>query len=144
MNKKAGVSIAVVFLVLATLILVVSALFYFNIKKQDYTRKIYSGTYLEEIYSEEEWIISYIREIVAEVSEQADSGENFVELFNKRLSERPYEKQGVEIKLGDVRFEDGNFIVNTEIGINQGFGQDENSILIEYKILKTFINKKTY
>ncbi len=76
-NKKAGMEISVVLLVIATLVLSGFVLLTFYTKQKSMQEKIYATKFLEDIYSKEEIVNFYINNVL----------ENSVKDFNKEDGE---------------------------------------------------------
>lgn len=88
-NKKGGMEISIVLLVLATLILSTFALYTFYTKQKSMQEKIYITKFLEDIYSKEEQINFYIDNILEKSAKdfnKEDSEEKLIENFTRELS----------------------------------------------------------
>ena len=143
MNKKASASIAVVLLVIFTVLLTTITLYYFNISEQKIQRVIYFGTYLEGVYSDEQTASNYLQDIVDEVGAIAKDETEFISLFNQKIAQTDYFRNKVDVTLEKVIFEKGIFNVEIELVFRKETGENKNHVEIEYKVKKTFINKKT-
>ena len=143
MNKKGGVPISVVLLVVATLILVITALFIFNTRVSNIDKEIKSSVFLEDIYSTEielDFVVEQVFDfcIVSFVSE-----EEFKSCFIERLGLFKLSGEYVIKELGQVEgqvddklvLRDGLLSGNFEFVIDKEF---ENSFEVEYKYEKEF------
>jgi len=78
-NKKGVMHISIVIFVIAVLLLTMTSLVVFNVKKSNADTKIYSGIELQKVYTEAEIVGFYLKEIAS----KADSAESFKILFNE-------------------------------------------------------------
>lgn len=85
-NKKAGMGLSIVLLVLATLILTAFALYTFYTKQSLIEEKIYATRFLEDMYSKEAQINFYIDNILEEAAESSEGREGgLVDNFKTEL-----------------------------------------------------------
>ncbi len=94
MRNKKAMSIAVVFLVLATLVLTVFSLFVFNTRANNLSKPI-ELTSLEGVYSREDSVNFYINEIMEKSVESGISQDSFIINFLAEL--RKYKINGVYV-----------------------------------------------
>ncbi len=137
-NKKAGVSISIVLLVLATLILVISSLFYFHIRADDLTGDISSAVFLEEIYSKEVKLNFYLENVFDKCSENFVSEEEFVNCFIEKIelyggSDIVVEGlEQIEGQLDEIVFDGRKLGIEFDLLIEEDF-EDGLSVSYEYK-----------
>ena len=96
-SKKGTSSIAIVLLVILTLILTITALFYFNVKEKEFNKQINSARLLKDLSSQEELINFYIQDIVERAAKEVSSEKEFVDKLNKEIS--------------NYKFSDGSFAI---------------------------------
>jgi len=88
MNNKmgSGVPIAVVFLVFLSLLLIVTSLFYYNIKQNKLTDEIYEMKIFDEVNSQKLELTFYVQNIVDFAFENSGSREEFLVKMMERLA----------------------------------------------------------
>lgn len=110
-NKKAGMEISIVLLVIATLVLTTFSLYTFYTKQKSIEEKIYITRFLEDIYSKEEIINFYIDNILEKSIKNSSGDENkIIENFKQEL--------------GNYKNKDGKFIVSELSQIEEQVSQD--------------------
>jgi hypothetical protein len=143
MNKKGGVPISVVLLVVATLILVITALFIFNTRVNNIDKEIKSSVFLEDIYSTEIELDFVVEQVFDYCVESFVSEEEFGNCFRERLGLFKLSGEYVIKELGQLEGQvDGGVVFgdevlkgNFEFVIDREF---ENSFEVEYKYEKEF------
>ena len=144
-NKKADIS--VLLLVLMTLILVISALFIFNLNSKKTTAKIIEYNSLNDIYSREKEINFYINDIMERVGSRIDKNKNikdeFIKNFKKELERyknedvfyiKELEQLDSQLISNNVEYADKTIKINFNIHLEKRF---ENIIII-YSYKKEF------
>ncbi|MEK6885732.1 MAG: hypothetical protein AABX17_02090 [Nanoarchaeota archaeon] len=111
-NKKSSMHISIVLFVIFTLVLAMTSIVAFNIKKNTVDSKINSGVEIQKVYSRAEIVEFYLRE----VSSKADSAESFRATFDK------------------LKNSDGNYIMPEFLEIEKMI--DSKHIVVEDKHLK--------
>ena len=144
-NKKADIS--VLLLVLMTLILVISALFIFNLNSKKTTAKIIEYNSLNDIYSREKEINFYINDIMERVGSRIDKNKNikaeFIKNFKKELERyknedvfyiKELEQLDSQLIISNIEYADKTVKINFNIHLEKRF---ENIIII-YSYKKEF------
>lgn len=83
-DKKAGMPIAIMLLVVATLVLVIFTLYSFNVSKNKFGNSIYMTGFLDDVYSKEAMINFYIKSIVENIESPSSAGD-FASKFRQGL-----------------------------------------------------------
>lgn len=149
MNKKAGVPIAIVLLVLAVLALATFTIFSFISGQNKMKSKIYTGNFLSEVYSKEKIINSYVQDIAEKSAESISTKEEFISNFAEEIEDYRHENgeyfagELIQIKsqLVSENIEVANKKVTAvfEISIQNSFEDKGKQIaLAEYKYTKVF------
>ena len=94
MRNKKAMSIAVVFLVLATLVLTAYSLFVFNTRADNLSKPIELAS-LEGVYAKEDSVNFYVNEIMEKSVESGISQDSFITAFLAEL--RKYKINGVYV-----------------------------------------------
>ena len=114
-DKRGVMSISVVVLVVATLLLVVSALFIFNIRQKERLDELHAYIDLDEAYEKSILIDFYLSEIMDEIGENATSEEFNLELDKYQNSSGHYpipELSQAEDMNFEIKFVGGNEFYN--------------------------------
>jgi hypothetical protein len=152
MNKKGGAEISVVILVLMTLLLVISSLFYFSIKENQASENLYSSTFLGPIYSKEVLINFYVQNLVDKSAVGVLTREQFINNFKENLANYKDSKgefflsefNQIEGQLSEERVEiNADFVsIIFDIHITNEIIKDEKSIaLANYDYSRVFEGK---
>lgn len=143
-NKKA-MSLAIAFLVLATLILTVFSLLVFNIRKNDLSGTIGLASF-ERIYAREEVLNFYVEDIMEQSVVNVETEQQFIQNFKETLSHYTYGGEFFLEELNQVREQlmEGNteikeekIFLNLTIKIADYVGDDP-EIYVSYKYVKKF------
>lgn len=145
MNKKADIS--VLLLVLMTLILVVSALFIFNLNSKKVEAKIIEYNSLNDIYSREKEINFYINDIMERIGSRIDKNINikdeFIKNFKKELERyknenvfyiKELEQLESQLIVNNLEYADKTVKINFNIHLEKRF----DNIIIIYSYKKEF------
>ena len=128
-NKKGGVSISVVLIVLFSLIISLISLFYFMTKNNSADASIDETEILEKVYSRQSVLDYYIQNIVDKSAKESVSREKFVDNFKSEienykdgngffapeLEQALNQIDGSEIVVGDKVSVKMNFVIEDEI-----------------------------
>jgi len=147
-DKKAGVSIAVVLLVIATIILSSFAIFSFITKQKNVEEVIY-GNSLQGVYAKESLLNFYIQEIGDRSAKGVSSEANFISNFKIELERyKDADENYLLSELGQlnnqlneesIKLENNQISANFDIEIKDKTLRDGKEILsASYKYAKTF------
>jgi len=143
-NKKA-MSLAIAFLVLATLILTVFSLLVFNIRKNDLSGKIGLASF-ERIYAREEVLNFYVEDIMEKSVVNVETEQQFIQNFKETLSHYTYgreffleELNQVQEQLmgGNIEVKEEKVFLNLTIKIADYVGEDP-EIYVSHTYAKIF------
>ncbi len=150
MNKKGGMSIAIVLLTLFTLILCTYALYMFNTSKRALDEPLVVSSYAENLYVKEVIINFYIQRIADKIGISASKGE-FIENFRKELSKYKFGGNYAVSELGQTESQlkeenvnqiDGKWGIELTIKINDSANINKNDkYKAEYSYKKVFIRR---
>ena len=138
-NRKGAMQISIVLLVIATLILVITSIYFFNIREKNLTKSIVSGSDSEKVYVKQEIVDFYLRRITSRTNTNGNVVMNFqneLYRYKDRNGNYPiiYLKQ-VESQLDSIhiRLEGGKLKVDFDINIpDAGYSEDRLLYLIKY------------
>jgi len=132
-NKKAGMSISIVLLVLATLVLSGYALFTFYTREKSVQEKVYVPRIIEDVYSKEEQINFYLDQIVenAALKTVVFEGESAERIFADSLKKELEESKD---KNGNFPIIELNQIEEQVKEENVEFDEEKGTIAIEFEI----------
>jgi len=146
-NKRGGVSISIVLLVIFTLVLVISSLTYFTTRSSGITKNLGNSFILERVNINVEEINFNIQNIVDRSFENSNSKEEFIDNFKLELEKYVIDGKFIipelsqlesQLNSDSVVFSDKGVEVSFEIKVQDKVG---NEFLVDYKYTKTFINK---
>ena len=88
MNKinKKGMSLAIVLLVIATLVLVSTALITFYVREKSYEDKIAAAGFLQDVYTKEAKINFYAYNVLENINSENKAKEDIIKEFRNELS----------------------------------------------------------
>ena len=146
MNKK-GMSLSIMLLTLLTLVLVVTTLFYFNVKRNKEHEKLLIPKVIDEVYVREAEINFYINDMIKKsITEDVSEGvflNNFkIELNNSKDKQGNYIVSELEQLKGideeDVEIKDGKLFFEVSIKIEDKLIDDYEVISVSYNFNKVF------
>jgi len=156
-NKKGGVPLSIVLIVVLSILLLATSLVSFVLRDKNFESTIYSTSTLDDIYSREAVINSQIQNIVDNSFQGISSDEDFINNFKSQLNSyknpegvylNPDLKQVEEQLLVDkIKIEKDNSIIkkvsiNFNIELNKELNVKEKKVFeADYKYIKTFESK---
>ena len=157
LNKKAGVPLSIVLIVIFTILLFTTSLVSFVLRDKNFERTIYSTSALDEVYSKEDVINFQIQNIVDNSFKGISSEQDFINNFKVQLntlknSDGAYlnpDLAQIESQLDASKVDivkENNEIKKVSISFDINLKKelvvrDKNVFNTEYKYVKTFESK---
>ena len=155
-NKKAGMSIPIVVLVLFTLVLVIVSLFHFSVRDKNNKQTLMIPSAIDELYTEEARLNFHLQNIFDKACENFQQGQGkevFIENFKKELGffkdkTDKYMMQGleqVEQQLLNQTIIEKNLILDSkklvltlQINLLKSKIREKQDLILNYRYEKTF------
>ena len=157
LNKKAGVPLSIVLIVIFTILLFTTSLVSFVLRDKNFKSTIYSTSALDEVYSRETVINFQIQNIVDNSFKEISSEQDFIDKFKVQLNtlknsdgvylnpdltqiESQLDVSKVKIKKEDDMIKRVSISFNIELK-KELVVKEKNVFNTEYKYVKTFESK---